>query len=143
MNFESIEEYTELIYQKKKIIFTLISNSVTSILNEITITGAFSNADLLFLIDDVITNLNSIIELQFKQLAGDFEDQEKKVKYCINEIVTQLEDKADIIREKNAMKITKKSFISENSVFKSLTSLEKDFKSVVSKLMYQFNQCLS
>lgn len=132
----------ELVDEKKKIIFTLISSFINSKLNEISINGSFSNADLLLLLDDVIENLKAIIILQIKQYPGEFSELNINVNPCVRISLEQFEESIDIKKEKIAFKITKKSFLNNNSVFQSLTQLEKDLKSVTSKIMYRFAQCI-
>lgn len=143
MEFKITEDISNIIDEKKKIIYTLISNSITNFLNEVSIKGTFSNADLLLMIDDIYDNLKSIIASQISQISFEGEESKRNLINCKKEILLKLDEMLDLKKEKNALKITKQSFLTENSVYKSITTLEKDAKSVSSKIMFQLSQCLS
>ena len=143
MESESQDTFKELLAEKRKITYMLVENFITNILNEISITGAFSNADLLLLIDDLLENIKPMISSQIKQIAGEFEeDNVSRLKKCINEAVIFSDEKLDIKKETIALKVTKMSFVSENSVIKTITGIEKEVKSVIAKTMYKLEQCL-
>lgn len=131
-------ENNEGLVEKKKIIYTLINITVKNLLNEMHFEGSFSNADVLLLLDDLTQNLASIISYQLTQL----EESVKNLKNCKLEVLLELEDQIDRKKEKMALKITKKSFLSERSVLKLIAQLEKEMKAMVNTLLFNYRKCI-
>ena len=128
--------------EKKKITFTLLRNFIETRIDEVKITSDFSNADLLIMLDDLMDTLKMILEQQIKQIQGEVEDYQN-LQFCINKTISSIDHMVDIKKEKLAKLLTKKSFLPDIAVQKTLLLMEKEFKSVISNSMFQLEKCVN
>lgn len=141
MSSEIDSQISTALDEKKNIILTLCSNYLTSKLDELYIEKAFSNTDLLLLLDDLMNSLYGLISNQIKQLPVEVE-MTTNISYCVNHALKDLKNLWDRGLEKIANKIVR-SQMNEKIIFQMFNQIEKTQKNIISNIFHDIKDCLS
>lgn len=125
---------------RKNIILSICSNFLENKLNELSVEESFSNTDILFLLDDLMTSLYGLIVNQAKQIKGEI-SASPKASSCISATVGDFKNKWDRELEKQANKIVR-SQTNEKTLLQMFSQIEKSQKSLVSSLFFSIKRCL-
>ena len=129
-----------LLEEKKSIILSICSNFLQNKLDELYVEKAFSNTDILLLLDDLMTSLYEMIYAQIRQIKDEV-DIIPKESYCLNHSISSFKDDWDKELEKIANKVVR-SQATERVIFQTFNQIDKSQKSLVTSLFYSFKKCL-
>ena len=101
---------------------------------------AFSNTDILLLLDDIMTSLYDMIQAQIRQIKDEVEVSQKEI-YCIQQNVGDFKNKWDKELEKIANKVVR-SQATEKTIFQTFNQVDKSLKSIITSLFYKFKNCI-
>lgn len=138
-NNEEIDNLS-LLEEKKTIILSICSNFLQNKLDELYVEKAFSNTDILLLLDDIMTSLYDMIQAQIRQIKDEVEVSQKEI-YCIQQNVGDFKNKWDKELEKIANKVVR-SQATEKTIFQTFNQVDKSLKSIITSLFYKFKNCI-
>ena len=138
-NNEEIDNLS-LLEEKKTIILSICSNFLQNKLDELYVEKAFSNTDILLLLDDLMTSLYDMIQAQIRQIKDEVEVSQKEI-YCIQQNVGDFKNKWDKELEKIANKVVR-SQATEKTIFQTFNQVDKSLKSIITSLFYKFKNCI-
>ncbi|MHA2366818.1 MAG: hypothetical protein ACXAC7_22900 [Candidatus Hodarchaeales archaeon] len=140
-HLDSNQDYQNLIISSKNLSFSYCKDLIENTVSGLPLEGLNSNVEILFLIDDLVEQIQEIIRDNLLDLRRKLSGH-SETSFCFKKILDSNEDRWSFVLEKMAQRITRLNKLTEKSIFQLMKVLEKMVRTELGKTFHRIKSCM-
>lgn len=139
---EATDPTLDKLASSRRTAITLCKDVINDADDNMTVEGGYSNANLLYLLEDLMDMTRDIALNQLQLFRNEVQKSHPETKICASKISRKLEERWEEDMVEIAQKITRLNLLTEEAAHQVMRNIERTVSKRISKLYFQLQTCL-